>query len=103
LGVASFDLYVPGMNFVFGEARLLGRVSVISTYRLKPLLSDDYILFQERVVKEAVHEIGHMLGMRHCTDHSCVMYFSESIIDTDRKSSEFCRNCRSELKRLRVE
>ena len=36
LGVVDVDLYVPGLNFVFGEAILNGRASVISLFRLKP-------------------------------------------------------------------
>ena len=34
LGVTPLDLYVPSMNFVFGEARCPGRAAVISTFRL---------------------------------------------------------------------
>jgi len=93
LGVTSFDLFVPGMNFVFGEARLNGRVGVISTHRLKPRSPKEDSLLQERVIKEAVHEIGHMLGLRHCSDAVCVMHFSERIQDTDRKHVEFCKGC----------
>ncbi len=103
LGVAAFDLYVPGMNFVFGEARRPGRVGVISTRRLKPPPPHEFALFEERVVKEAVHEIGHMLGLGHCADELCVMHFSERLADTDRKNEDFCKNCQSDLKRLKVE
>jgi archaemetzincin len=97
LGVASFDLFVPGMNFVFGEARLPGRVGIISTHRLWPQSPSDNELFHERVIKEAVHEIGHMSGLRHCADSLCVMHFSEHIGDTDRKHAEFCSSCRPQL------
>jgi len=102
LGVASFDLYVPSMNFVFGEARLPGRVGLISTCRLKPQSRDDTSLFHDRVVKEAVHEIGHMIGLKHCSDAGCVMHFSERLADTDLKSASLCRNCQSQL-RVNVE
>jgi len=44
-------------------------------------------------VKEAVHEVGHTLGLAHCTNSSCVMFFSNSILDTDRKKSAFCEKC----------
>ncbi|MFN3466335.1 MAG: archemetzincin, partial [Candidatus Brocadiales bacterium] len=53
----------------------------------------DLTLLKERMVKEAVHEIGHVWGMRHCPDPCCVMFFSNSLADTDRKSDTFCKNC----------
>lgn len=97
LGVTNLDLFVPGMNFVFGEARCPGRVGIISTHRLKPNSANESELFRERVVKEAIHEIGHMLGLRHCSDPLCVMHFSVQISDTDRKRAEPCINCKSRL------
>jgi len=98
LGVVGFDLFVPGMNFVFGEARCPGRVAVISTYRLRADCSDDPDLFERRVIIEAVHEIGHMLGLKHCNKPSCVMYFSEGLADTDRKTDSFCSECGPKLR-----
>ncbi len=98
LGVANFDLYVPDMNFVFGEARLPGRVGVISTRRLKSRSGDNPDLFQIRVAKEAIHEIGHMIGLKHCSKTSCVMHFSQGISDTDLKSLDLCENCQSHLR-----
>ena len=103
LGITDFDIYVPGMNFVFGEARLPGRVGVISTYRLKAKGSGKGTLYPERVLKEAVHELGHMLGLNHCEDDSCVMHFSESLKDTDNKGSALCEDCRRTLVELRNE
>ena len=97
LGVASFDLYVPNMNFVFGEARMPGNVGVISTWRLKPQSNHQVGLFSDRVIKEAVHEIGHMVGLKHCPNASCVMHFSERLADTDLKSPNLCNNCQTQL------
>jgi len=103
LGITDYDIYAPGMNFVFGEARLPGRVGVVSTYRLKPTGPERHKLYAERVVKEAVHELGHTLGLNHCEDNSCVMHFSESLEDTDNKSSALCDTCRRALVELRNE
>ncbi len=103
LGVAPLDLYVPGMNFVFGEARCPGRVAVISTFRLRPQTRSNPELFGNRVAKESVHEIGHMLGLKHCPNPLCVMYFSERLADTDRKQEDFCAECDHSLKWLEVE
>jgi len=96
LGVTAFDLYVSGLNFVFGEAHCPGKVAIISLFRLNPEFygqSADKQLFYERTVKEAVHEVGHTLGLVHCKNSSCVMFFSNSILDTDRKKPSFCGKC----------
>jgi archaemetzincin len=98
LGVTTKDLYVPGMNFVFGEARSPGRAAVISTYRLMPIKPDETDLLQSRLLKEAVHEIGHMVGVKHCSKVTCVMHFSECLADTDLKGPDFCEDCQSYLR-----
>ena len=96
LGITDVDLYVLHLNFVFGEAECPGKVALISLYRLKPEFygqPPDDTVFVERSVKEAVHEIGHTLGLGHCGDPLCVMFFSNSVLDTDRKKSSFCERC----------
>ncbi len=96
LGVAEFDLYVPRLNFVFGEAQCPGKVALISLFRLKPQfysLDRDDELFMQRIAKEAVHELGHTMGYGHCSNADCIMFFSNSIADTDRKSVRFCERC----------
>jgi archaemetzincin len=102
LGLTALDLYVPGMNFVFGEARLPGRTGIVSTYRLKPRSPETEETLDERVLKEAVHEIGHMLRLKHCLNRSCVMYFSNQLSDTDRKKATFCDTCRSKAEIIGV-
>jgi archaemetzincin len=96
LGVVDADLFVSELNFVFGEAACPGKAALISLWRLKPEFygaPPNVELFTERSLKEAVHELGHTLGLRHCSRSSCVMYFSNSIFDTDRKQSLFCDQC----------
>jgi archaemetzincin len=96
LGVTDMDLYVEGLNFVFGVAESPGRVAVISLYRLS--MGVDAFIFRERAVKEAVHELGHTFGLGHCPDSSCVMHFSNCLDDTDRKGKEYCPECRAKLR-----
>jgi len=96
LGVAEVDLFVPRLNFVFGEAEHPGKTAVVSLYRLRPEFykkpSNDDVLV-ERATKEAVHELGHTFGLKHCANPFCVMYFSSSVFETDRKHTLFCNKC----------
>jgi len=98
LGITEKDLFSPGLNFVFGIATM-GR-ALISTFRLRPELygiPHNQKLFRWRILTEAVHELGHALGLPHCEYPGCVMYFSNWIGDTDRKGPEFCYRCRRRI------
>ncbi len=100
LGVTEADLYAPDLNFVFGEADVENGIAVISLARLRREfygLGPDEELFRTRAVKEAIHEIGHVWGLDHCSNPKCIMFFSNGIRDTDRKGPDFCGRCRNIL------
>lgn len=96
LGVTDLDLFVPELNFVFGQAEPKGGMAVISVARLGAEHyggEPDPGLLLGRMLKEAVHELGHLLGLGHCARSGCVMFFSSSITDTDGKGPGFCPDC----------
>jgi archaemetzincin len=100
VGVADVDLYVPRLNFVFGEADVHSGTAIISLYRLGQEyygMAPNEALFLERATKEIVHELGHTFGLGHCTNNKCVMHFSNSLADTDLKESHFCNMCRPKI------
>jgi archaemetzincin len=99
LGVVDVDLYVPDLNFVFGEADMVRGVAVFSLTRLRPSGSSQgaTALFLKRAATEAIHELGHTYGLRHCRDPHCVMWFSNTLAESDRKGLEFCSAHASQL------
>jgi archaemetzincin len=96
--VVSADLYIPILTFVFGEAQLKGSCAVVSLHRLRQEfygLPADPQLLTSRLIKEAVHELGHTLGIPHCEDYGCVMAPSHAVEWIDLKNSGFCEACRA--------
>jgi predicted Zn-dependent protease len=97
LALCNFDAYSDGLNFVFGQVHMNGKVAAVYLPRLAQeyygLENNENPLLQ-RVLKEAVHEIGHAFGLGHCPISRCVMHFSNSISDTDAKAKDFCEGCR---------
>lgn len=106
LGIVDADLYVPELTFVFGEADIARKMAVISLTRLKQEfygMQEDIVLFNRRIITEAVHELGHTYGFCHCPNNNCVMYFSNTLSDTDRKGSVFCNTCKKAIKKGKIE
>ncbi len=100
LGLIDADCYAPGLNFVLGQARSFGRDAFIALARLRESfygLPADEARLRQRALKEAVHELGHTYGLRHCPATRCVMHFSNSLRDTDIKEAEFCSRCGVQL------
>ncbi|MBE0659790.1 MAG: archaemetzincin family Zn-dependent metalloprotease [Bryobacteraceae bacterium] len=96
LGVTEADLFVPVLTFVFGEAQYPGKAAVVSVARLREEfygLPADAEKLRVRLLKEAVHEIGHTRGLGHCDDWQCVMVSSHRVERLDLKGAEFCAQC----------
>jgi len=55
-------------------------------------------LVERRAVTEALHELGHVFNLSHCSRRDCVMWFSNTLAETDRKGMRFCPQHFQELR-----
>jgi len=99
------DIFKEPLNFLFGLA--YEDAAIVSTCRLDPRyyskieegeLRGAQTLYRERMLKEIMHECGHMFGLDHCKDKRCAMVFSESVADVDYKEAHLCASCRKAIK-----
>jgi archaemetzincin len=98
--LTDVDIYVPVLTFIFGEAQLNGKHSIVSVCRLHEEFysgeSNDKLLLQ-RTLKEVYHELGHNYGLLHCLNWDCVMHSSPGIEEVDIKGTSYCRLCASKV------
>ncbi len=97
--LVDVDIYIPIFTFLFGEAQLRGKHSIVSLCRLHEEFytgkSDNKLLFQ-RAMKEIYHELGHNFGLLHCDSWDCVMHSSSAIEEVDLKGDFYCKRCNEE-------
>jgi len=109
LGVTNVDLFVPesDLSFIFGQAHFgrNSKVALISTLRMDP---SSYVggkpndeLLVGRMMKEAVHELGHVFGLRNCSEPECAMYLPRDLKSLDKKTDNFCLYCQKDFRVLR--
>ncbi|HEX5791220.1 MAG TPA: archaemetzincin, partial [Luteolibacter sp.] len=97
LAITQEDLWPgDGWNFVFGQASLSERVGVWSTARMGDPVTEP-LLFLRRVLQVAVHETGHMFGIKHCIGYECCMNGSNHQAESDRTPLVFCVECDAKL------
>ncbi len=100
LGITDVDLYIPILTFVFSEAQMGGPCAIVSAHRLRQEffgLPRDAELVRQRLLKEAVHELGHTLHLTHCDDYRCCMAPSHAVEWIDLKEADFCPVCRNQI------
>jgi archaemetzincin len=71
-------------------------VAVVSFYRLTTAGRE---MTLARLSKLSLHEVGHVLGLGHCWEHSCLMRSIRNIEQLDILDLAFCEGCSYELGR----
>jgi archaemetzincin len=93
IGVIEEDLYVEGMNFVFGLASFDEGVGVYSLARY----GTEVRMRTKRALKVMVHEVCHILRMKHCVFYRCIVCGSNSLMESDRRPMHLCPVCLEKL------
>ncbi|MEJ2252172.1 MAG: hypothetical protein P8Y97_21230, partial [Candidatus Lokiarchaeota archaeon] len=109
IAITDLPLYSSVNNkihFLFGEANMKYGVGVVSSLKLKQEFYNKRKrkkLFESRIIKEVLHEIGHLiLGSEHCSKETCIMKFSNDITEVDDKPIFLCENCQKRLEKVRL-
>jgi archaemetzincin len=87
IGISEKDLFVQGLNYVFGIGDRGSRCGVYSLTRYE---SGDVPLFTRRSINLLAHEAGHILSINHCVEYSCVMQGANSLEEHDSHPSYLC-------------
>ncbi len=94
VAITKEDLFIPILTYVYGEARINGRPCIVSIQRLVRGLELEVVSRgYKRIVKEAIHELGHTFNLLHCKDPACLMHYCRNLEDVDKKSNQYCRYC----------
>lgn len=97
LAITPADLFVDNRDFIFGLALFEGDSGIVGLDRLKKTTTGEAVDAEtatQRIRTEAVHEIGHLVGHRHCKNSFCAMSFSSTVPQIDQKHDRLCRSCR---------
>lgn len=108
IGLTNLPIYSSSnenLLFLFGEAHIKYKCAIVSTHNLKDLFDLENLKLKKierRIYKEVIHEIGHLiLDFGHCLNDYCVMRFSKTIKEIDRKSIYLCEKCKFKLEKVR--
>ncbi len=82
---------------VLGLGEIDGGASVISSFRCARKANGP-LHARQRLAKVAVHEVGHTLGLDHCTSAGCLMHDAEGRVTSTDQEYDLCARCRRLLR-----
>jgi archaemetzincin len=94
----THPFHVYPVQRVFGLADFTGNCAVISDAYFR---SADSTVFQHRLRTTVIHEMGHNIGLDHCSFERCVMAEQNgTLFGLDISENDYCINCRKKLKKI---
>lgn len=100
IGVCEEDLYLPEEHNVLGYCDTLSGTAVVSLYEFRQEfygLPEDEKKVYPRLLKESIHQLGHLFNLSDCRNPRCVNYYSQMMADIDNKGEKFCDICKRQL------
>ena len=100
VGLTKQDIGHPIFTHFFGRARHFGAAVLVSAARLVPTfygLPEDAAVAVRRTVLEVLHELGHVAGLGHCEDWSCLMRYAATVDGIDNRGEGFCADCKEAI------
>ncbi|MDR3167991.1 MAG: hypothetical protein LBT93_08605 [Treponema sp.] len=97
LGVTNKDIYENDYNFLFEWARK--KWGVISYVRFL-LDNPSDTQFEKRSTIQALSSVGFVIDIPRCTNPNCARAYPNSLEEMDRKNTELCEECKTNLRNL---
>ncbi|MFP4039085.1 MAG: archaemetzincin [Desulfosudaceae bacterium] len=97
IGVTTADLSPgAGYDFVYGQSSLSHGLAVVSLKRQgePPFFTTEA---RRRHLRAVGHELGHLLGLRHCTTYECLMNGAANRQEADNRPFFMCPLCLRKL------
>lgn len=83
---------IPEIHSIRGYGYVSKGICIVSNYSLTSL---DRRLHENRLFKATLHEVGHNIGLAHCSSSGCIMTEkSGDIVVLDTISGSFCEKCK---------
>ncbi len=90
------DTLLPESKALFGLGYINGNSCIISDYRL---MTTDQEIFDHRLQNVVLHEIGHNMGLAHCSTDTCLMSEENGDLPKlDKNSGNYCAKCKRKLR-----